>query len=302
MSYESLTLEELIIHNADSPEVLTEIKKIVALMFREFDFEPIDRVFHDILRLFAGNYPGYRKCNTSYHDLQHTTECLLVMAQLMHGAFIKGIRFSPREVRLGLISALMHDTGYIQAVDDSTGTGAKYTLTHIQRSIKFMEQYFRENGYPPEDFSACRNFLKCTGLDVKINEINFPSRKHEILGKMLGTADLIGQMADEKYVEKLHFLYQEFKEGGVPGFEDEFDLLKKTPSFWNLVKKRFATELGRADRFLRYHFRVRWGIDQDLHRKAIERNLGTLQVRLQGQEAEYPKYSKRDDFVGVLLS
>lgn len=301
MLYETLTLEELIIHKADPYEALAEVKKIASLMFPHFDAQPLQEVFQDILKLFNGDYPGYQQCNTYYHDLNHTTECLLVMAQLIHGAWIKGIKFQEKDVSLGLISALLHDTGYIQTVEDRTGTGAQYTLTHIRRSIEFMEQYFRERGYTPEDFAACRNFLKCTGLDVRIHEINFPSREHEILGKMLGTADLIGQMADEHYLEKLHFLYREFKEGGVPGFDTEWDLVQQTPNFWKLVQKRFATELGKVDRYLRHHFRVRWGINQDLHRKAIEKNLATLQLRLQRHETDFFGRREREDFMGVWM-
>ena len=171
----------------------------------------------------------------------------------------------------------MHDTGYIQAVEDDTGTGAKYTVCHIERSIEFMKKYFQDHGFPSEYLPICSNFLRCTGLDVKIAEIKFQSREHEILGKILGTADLIGQMANENYLEKLPFLYYEFKEGGVPGYKDEFDLLKKTPAFWEMVKKRLVIELGQVDRYLRDYLRALWGINQDLYRQAIDRNIERLQ-------------------------
>ena len=97
--------------------------------------------------------------------------------------------------------------------------------------------------FPSEDLQICSNLLRCTGLDVKIAEIKFQTREHEILGKILGTADLIGQMANEHYLEKLPFLYNEFKEGGVQCYKDEFDLLKKTPAFWEMVKERFVLRI-----------------------------------------------------------
>ena len=230
--------------------------------------------------LFNGNYPGYRRCNTFYHDLSHTLDCLLVTAKLIHGAFLNGVHFDQRDVNLGLISALMHDTGYIQAVDDDTGTGGQYTACHIQRSIEFMKKYFHDNGFPPEYSPICTDLLRCTGLDVKIADIKFQSREHEILGKILGTADLIGQMANENYLEKLPFLYDEFKEGGVPGYRDAFDLVEKTPAFWEMVKERFVLELGHVDRYLRDSLRVLWGINQDLYRQAIDRNIERLQALL----------------------
>ena len=283
---EKVKFEELI-YVENPPDVFLEVKKVVSLMFPHFHFNPFQKVFDDILKLFAGNYPGYRKCNTFYHDLNHTMDCLLVMARLMHGAFVNGITFEEKDVNLGLISALMHDTGYIQSVEDDKGTGAKYTVSHIKRSMEFMRKYFLDNGCPPEGLQACCNFLRCTGIDVKIDKIKFQSPEHEILGKMLGAADLIGQMSDINYLEKLPLLYREFKEGGIQNFADEFDLLKQTPNFWELVKKRFVTELGHVDGYLRDHFRVRWGIDQDLYRRAIDRNMERLQSILEDRAADF---------------
>jgi len=265
----------------DNPqEVLAEVKKIIRLRFGNFQFSRFDQAFGDILSLFDGNYPGYRRCNTLYHDLTHTLDCLLVTAKLIYGAFLNGIIFDQRDVTLVLISALMHDTGYIQTVDDNTGTGAKYTTCHIERSIEFMKKYFQDKGFPSEYLPICSNLLHCTGLDVNIAKIKFQSREQEILGKILGTADLIGQMANENYLEKLPLLYYEFKEGGVPGYTDEYDLLKKTPAFWEMVKERFITELGQVDRYLRDYLRVLWGINQDLYRQAIDRNIERLQSYL----------------------
>ena len=261
-------------------DVMGEVKNTILLIYKKFNFNQFEQVFGDILKLFSGNYPGYRRCNTFYHDLSHTMDCLLVTAKLIHGAGLNGIVFTRRDVTLGLISALMHDTGYIQAVEDNAGTGAKYTLSHIERSIAFMKKYFHDNAFPSEYLPICRNFLRCTGLDVKIAEIKFQSREHEILGKILGTADLIGQMANENYVEKLPFLYDEFREGGVPGYNNKFDLLKQTPAFWDMVKKRLVNELGHVDRYLRDYLRVLWGINQDLYRQAIDHNIERLQAFL----------------------
>jgi hypothetical protein len=265
----------------DNPgDVMAEIENIISLIYKKINFNQFEQAFGDILRLFHGHYPGYRRCNTFYHDLSHTMDCLLVTAKLIHGAGLNGIFFTHRDVTLGLISALMHDTGYIQAEEDNTGTGAKYTVSHIERSIEFMKKYFHDQAVPSEYLPICSNFLRCTGLDVKIAEIKFQSREHEILGQILGTADLIGQMANENYLEKLPFLYDEFKEGGVPGYNNKFDLMKKTPAFWEMVKKRLVVELGHVDRYLHDYLRVLWGINQDLYQQAIDRNMERLQAFL----------------------
>ena len=280
-------------------EVLGEVKKIVHLMYPAFNFNPVQDVFKDVIKLFRGEYPGYRACNTWYHDLKHTTDCFLAMARLIHGGFVQGMVMEERDAALGLIAALLHDTGYIQTAEDDDGTGAKYTMVHVERSIEFMKIYFAQHGYSSEDFLFCRNCLKCTGLDVKIGELEFISRNNETLGQMLGTADLLGQMADLTYLERLPCLYHEFKEGGVPGFADEVDLLQKTPAFWEFTQKRLAGELGGVDRLMRNHFRVRWGIDQDMNRETVERNIAYLQFILVNHGADYQRYLRRDGLIKI---
>jgi hypothetical protein len=294
---EIIKLEDLVPMN-DPQKVIEEIQKIVFTIYPGFDFDPAKNTFHDVLKLFRGEYPGYRQCTLQFHDLKHTTDCLMAMARLIHGAFVEGVLLPERDVSLGLIAALMHDTGYIQTSDDMSGTGAKYTLTHVSRSIEFCRKYFSEKGFSLYDFEVCRNCLNCTGLDVHTKDILFDSPEHEIIAKMLGTSDLLGQMADRTYLSRLTFLFREFKEGGVPGFGDELDLLRKTPGFWEFTRKRFAAELDSMDHFMRNHFRVRWGIDRDLYLEAIENHIKYLQFLLEHHPTDYRKYLRRGGFMG----
>ena len=76
--------------------VCDEVEAIVSMMRPEFDFHPINDLFKDVIRFFNGNYPGYRKCNTEYHDIKHTTDTFLAMARLMHGVTQNETRFSKR--------------------------------------------------------------------------------------------------------------------------------------------------------------------------------------------------------------
>jgi len=282
----------------DPYSVLNEVKEIVSLMSPGLDFRPVEQVFEDVLKLFRGEFAGYRKCNTEYHDLKHTTDTFLAFARLIHGAFINRHYFKERNIALGLISALMHDTGYMQTMNDDTGTGAKYTLQHISRSIAFMDKYFIDNEYfSGEDFERCGQMLNCTGFSAHVGSIDFNSEEVEILGKILGTADLLGQMADRNYPEKLLFLYSEFHEGQVLGFADEFDLLKKTINFYDIIKKRFVTELGSVNKFSVYHFAERWNINRDLYSEAIEKNIGYLKSVIDNSEKDYRTHLRRGGMV-----
>lgn len=271
-------------------DIFEEVKTIVCLMAPDFDFSWINTVYQDIIKLFSGDFVGYRKCNTRYHDLRHTEDCVLAFTRILHGAFLRGHAISIRGVNLGIISALMHDTGYIQQIHDTTGTGGKYTINHIERSIEFSQRYFTIKGFSHEDFIFCKSCLKCTGLEVKIHDIHFISDENELMGKILGVADLIGQMSDGNYLQKLPFLFEEFQEGGIEEFATEWELLQKTPDFWEFTQKRFASELGNVDRFLKDHFRIRWGIDQDLDRLAVEYNLNRLKYILENHPADYRRH------------
>jgi hypothetical protein len=268
-------------------DIFAEVKTIVSLLFPNFDFSFVSSMYHDILKLFNGKYVGYQKCDTDYHNLHHTEECLLEVARLIHGAALNGRVISEEGVNLALISAIVHDAGYIKTVKENGGTGGQFTIVHIDRSIKFMTKYLSQRDFTPDDIKFCRNCLKCTGLNVKINRVKFISPENELMGKILGTADLLGQMSDPAYLMKLPYLFNEFSEAGMKLYVDEFDLIDKTPAFWEFTKKRFTYELGGMDRYLRDHFRVRWGIDRDLDRESIEENINYLNYILQHHRHDY---------------
>jgi hypothetical protein len=278
---------------SDHQAVFTEIRFIARLIFPRFDFSLFDGAREDILRLFKGEYPRYRESNLAFHDLTHTTAVTLAGARLMHGAVEAGHSLTEKDFNMGLISGLMHDTGYIQREEDTEGTGAKYTLVHVDRSIDFLNEYYRDNQVFQNSLADFRDILHCTGLNTKVTEIRFANRTVELLGKILGTADLLGQMAERRYLEKLLDLYHEFVEGGITTFTSQLDLLDKTRGFYQMTRKRFSEELGNAYLFSRYHFRSRWGIDEDLYTKCIENNLAYLDHVLAHHRHDYRRRLRR---------
>jgi hypothetical protein len=91
--------------------------------------------------------------------------------------------------------------------------------------------------------------------------------KDRLLGHMVGTADLIGQMSDRMYLEKCReFLYQEFVQGSIARetlpdgreivrYTSAEDLIYKTPGFYEYVARdRINRKLGAADRYAEAHF------------------------------------------------
>ena len=285
----------------NSETTLKEVLYLIALTDPDFQESRFKEVFTDTRRLFDGLYPGYRDCNTEYHDFSHTCAVMLAMSRLIHGAFLAGLVFSGREIGIGIIAALMHDTGYIQEIDDHKGTGAKHTLTHIGRSIAFLREYFKDDpAYGAGEMKDLADVLYCTGLAAKVGEIDFSSEKMAIIGKMLGTADLVGQMADRLYLEKLLFLYREFVEGGVSQFTSEWDLLQKTIGFYDWTKQRFSGVFGGVDGYMIHHFRARWGIDCDLYQECMRRNIDYLRNTIAHHQKDFIQHLRRGNMIEKL--
>jgi hypothetical protein len=296
MESKRILLADLV--DMDSPtEVLAEVRTILGLLGPEYVFPRVDRAFADVLALYGGTYPGYRRCTTDYHDLRHTTDVFLVLARLMHGALVDGTRITPFMAELALTSALLHDTGYIQTADDLRGTGGKYTFDHVERSIAFLADYFAGAGFSREEEEACRDMVLCTAVTVDVGSIPFVSPEAELLAKMTATADFLGQIADRFYLEKLLFLYREFREAGMMEYGNELELLRKTVGFYHFFRNRLAHDLGNVQRFLAGHFRERWGIKQDLYQTAVRNNMAYLELVLTHHEEDYRNQLKRGGFI-----
>ena len=97
-------------------------------------------------------------------------------------------------------------------------------------------------------------------ISIPLSLIPFQSEVEKIVGFALGTADLLGQMAADDYVEKLPVLYAEFEESarfyeGKMALSSEFssagDLVRKTPDFWTkYVLPKIHNEFWGLYRFL----------------------------------------------------
>ncbi len=281
-----------------SPEaVLKEVQEILHLISPEFDREPVNSAFTSIVQIFRGEYPGYQACNTLYHDLRHTTDAFLAMARLIHGAMLNGYHFTELNVITGLVASLFHDVGYILEEHDKEGTGAKYTADHEQKSAEFFEKHGLENGFPQEEIVVGKIMILCTDLMTDIGTIDFPGEDIEMLGRMINAADLLGQMADRTYLEKLLFLYHEFKEGKVGDYEGEVDILKKTPRFYDFIQNRTETISALLDQFMVSHFKDRWNLDTNLYTEAIQRQQKFLKKILAIPDSDPRDHLKRSDIV-----
>ena len=227
----------------DPDAVAAVVQSTYLDLFPDGDALFVPRAFEWLTTGFTGRYAGYQALDARYHDLEHTMQGTLCMVRLLQARQRAGGKppITARLFRLGILSILLHDSGYLKTHDDREGTGAKYTTTHVQRSAAFAAQLLAEKGFPPADIVAVQNMIRCTGVDAALHEIPFQSDEERLVGHALATADFLGQMAAADYVDKLPTLYAEFAEaarfdGGqsqlISSYSGPPDLLRRTPAFW----------------------------------------------------------------------
>jgi hypothetical protein len=285
----------------DSPDaVLDEVGVILKQISPQFPMDSVECIFKTTLSLYQGKYPGYRECNTRYHDIHHTMTAFLAVARLIHGAVLMGKALDERLIALAVITALLHDSGYIQKVDDTEGTGAKYTSSHVHRSIDFFSLAASSCGLSDQEIAVGRTMILCTDLFSDISKLTFDDDQTAFLGRVLEAGDLIGQRADRDYPEKLLLLYHEFKEGNVGDFKNEIDLLRDALSFSEFVKKHLHKTLSKSSDYLLAHFKARWNISEDLYKIATEKNMAYVKKILSTPGIDPVEHLKRGKVVKKL--
>ena len=289
------------IFQIDSPLTLWgEVNKILPLISPGVQTDSLHRIFNSVNNLYHGNYPGYRACNTGYHDFSHATAAFLAMARLIHGAAIDGAVFSASDVVAGLTAAILHDAGYIQDADDREGTGAKHKAIHEQRSMDFLSRHGKAFGLSADEISAGRSIILCTDMQKDIGSIAFASRQIKFLGKLLASADLLAQLSDQIYLEKLLFLFHECREAEVGNYKRESDIIEKALPFYDVFEDRLKSLKLNTDRQMKSHFDSRSKIDENLYRVAIKRHKKYLAGILSRGDADPRHHLRRGGIVATV--
>ncbi|MBW4490028.1 MAG: metal-dependent phosphohydrolase [Trichocoleus desertorum ATA4-8-CV12] len=188
-----------------------------------------------------------------YHNVEHTILVTLVGQEILRGKHIRDGGVSCDDWLHCMVSLLCHDIGYIKGVCRrdrpglyATGIGdtmialppgatdASLTPYHIDRGKLFIEERF--GGHPLIDAEEIKRNIELTRFPVPNDSdhqdtINYPG--------LLRAADLIGQLSDVRYLQKINALFYEFEENGTNkhlGYHHPGDLRQGYPKFfWNVV-------------------------------------------------------------------
>src|SRR5439155_756100 len=206
-----------------------------------------------------------------YHDRQHTLDITLALARLLVGyerQQNESGRLGGARAVVGLITGLFHDVGYLRRTDDrDSRNGAEFTRTHVSRGARFLEEYLPVLGFGSWA-PVATEIIHFTGYEQPFARIEerVSDPRDITVGHMLGTADMIAQMADRCYLEKCRDrLYAEFVVGGVAlpfsngnrrvKYASGLDLLRQTPDFVAEVRtKRLDGDFRGAYRYLELLF------------------------------------------------
>ena len=272
-----------LVNTTDPTAVYREVNRIFVTLYPSAPSRVLQRSFKDLARLHHGEYPGYRACDTSYHDLQHTLDVTLAMARLMDGYERSPdcpAALGPRLFGFGVLTALFHDVGYLRRASDTRHkNGAEYTLQHISRGARFLGEYLNHIGMA-NLAQAASQIIHFTGYERSVQHIKVQKPVFRLLGNMLGSADIIAQMSDRCYLEKCRDrLFPEFVEGGLGArsegdartsvqFKSAEDLVAKTPVFYRTAMARLNDQLAGAYRYAERHFGGR-----NIYIDTIDRNI-----------------------------
>jgi hypothetical protein len=167
--------------------------------------------------LFHGKNPGFQPCDTAFHDFDHTMQATAAVADLLDAHRQNSIIASlqQRDWELAIAATILHDTGYLKRRNDPDGSGAKYSAIHVGRSCFHAWDLLPPFGFSYDELRQIQNAICATAVSVSMEELPFRDSREWLIGALVATGDMLGQMAAEDYPERLAGLYLEFREATV---------------------------------------------------------------------------------------
>lgn len=284
----------------DTGEVQAQVSDIVRSFAPGHDLARIERGFAVLDQAFAGSLRGYQELQTLYHNRSHTNEVVLCSARMLHGLHLAGMGLDAEHIDAALIGALMHDAGYLKRDDEVEGTGAQFTDTHVLRGVDFMREQLAD--LPAPLIETASKVILVTDHRKPADWVRFDNAQQRRAAYATATADLIGQMANREYLERLLLLYFEFEEAKMGNFADIHDLLEKTTLFYRMTCARLDGELGGMADLLTRHFGVHQQADRNFYLESIGRNLAYLETVVGADRDRRFDFLKRGGVVDQVLS
>ena len=240
------------------------LKSQSSLLHRYIDFFQI---------AFEGTYPGTRPdyrnligsvsrltlnallhCDAAYHNVEHTLLVTQAGQEILRGKQILDGDVTSEDWVHAIVALLCHDIGYVKGicqqdrVDVSqydTGAAAQYIVLAPQQTAASLAPYHVDRGkqFVAEAFQR-HPLLNVAMVQRHIEHTRFPVPKDRLhqdtlhYPGLIRAGDLIGQLSDPNYLDKLPALYREFEEIGTNqalSYHSSADLRADYPRFFHEV-------------------------------------------------------------------
>jgi hypothetical protein len=253
---------------------LDEILSIAVNVCPDADLQLIREVHTDLAAFFAGSHPDFQKNTLPYHNLRHSQMVVLATIRLFDGLNCNSMPISADMLLRGLLAAYFHDTGMLLMEGDLAHSGTEYMANHEERSILFLRRYAARKALRADIPRDCATIIKYTDLDVDPSTFEFHSHEIQLVGQVVGSADILAQMADRYYLECLPLLYNELLAGGISQHDSALELMEHTANFYHkVVLKRLLSTFSHTSTAMQTHFRERYKIDRNLYIENIDKNV-----------------------------
>ena len=188
-------------------------------------------------------------CDCPYHDMEHTLLVTDVGQTILQGRLLSQGDVTPKEWLHAVLAMLFHDIGYLRGLlrddaDDSYiadesgnrvnppagSTDAFMMPYHVTRGCIFVHERF--SGDDIVDVTKIASFIEMTRFPVPSDQ---QYQRGDTFAGLVRAADLIGQMGDPLYPQKLARLYTEFVETGEDrrlGYANPAELRSDYPKFF----------------------------------------------------------------------
>lgn len=216
-------------------------------------FGNLNPAYEDVLgQVATTTLHAIARTDALYHDVEHTILVTLVGQEILRGKHLLDGTVSPEDWLHLMVALLCHDIGYLKGVcrEDcipdqtyTTGDGvvmllpgatdASLTPYHVDRGKQFVFENF--SAYHMLDIHAIQQMIELTRFPVPQGALHQDTTH---LPGLARAADLIGQLGDSRYLEKLPALFHEFEEVGTNqslGYQHPGDLRLGYPRFFQAV-------------------------------------------------------------------
>ena len=256
--------------------VLPEILSLCVAAWPTIDLSAFKESYQHVTDFFRGESPDFNKNILPYHNLRHTRIVTLATARLFHGLHLSGTQIFAAAVEKGLLCALFHDTGMLELrMERHPFIDKKNTITHERRSAQLMRTYIGVIGLPIYYSLECEDIINHTNLAIKPNVISC-SNESKLIGQVVGSADIIAQMADRYYLECLSSLFYEMQKDNKTQFSTLQEMMSNTTEFYELIKDRLQNQLGGVYHSLQHHFKKTLQVDRNVYMDQIDANIDYL--------------------------